>query len=141
MSGIFRFKNGAVAPVFTGALNYQLDTHLMGQISYKTSIGLTSAMTTSLIYEKDNLNLSASLQLSVKNTYISLSASHKFMDNDIKLKTSVQYGYIGATVSYGIEKQLTKFSRIDASIIVNSMSGVLLNLGFNNLFNINYLTI
>ena len=59
-----------------------------------------------------------------------IGASHRFNDNDIKLKTAIQYGYVGATLSYGIEKQITKYSRIDASIIVNSMSGVLLNLGY-----------
>lgn len=87
-------------------------------------------MITSLNYEKDNLNLNASVQLSLKNSYISVGASHKFNENDIKLKAGLQYGYIGATLSYGIEKQITKYSRVDASIIINTMSGVLLNLGY-----------
>jgi hypothetical protein len=69
--GQFRYKNGAIAPIFIGGVNYQLDTHLVGSMQYKTSIGFSSSMTTSLVYEKDDLNLNASLQLSVKNTYLS----------------------------------------------------------------------
>lgn len=67
-------------------------------------------------------------QMSVKNTFLAFNISRKFMDDSFKLKSSAQYGFMGLTFTYGIEKQITKFSKIDASMIVNSMAGVVLNL-------------
>jgi hypothetical protein len=129
LNGLFKYKNGAVAPVFKGTINYSLDDNLVGQLQYKTSLGLiASSMSTALSYEKENLNVNIRFQLSIKNTFLSLNLSRAFKNNDIKLKSSVQYGFLGATLSYGVEKQVTKFSRVDASMIVNSLTGVTLNL-------------
>lgn len=129
LNAVFRYKNGSIAPVFINTLNYQLDTNIVGQLQYKTSMSLTgSFMSTALIYERENLNMNVRFQLSVKNTFLSLNLSRKFMDNDLKVKSSAQYGFMGMTFSYGIEKQITKFTRIDTSIIINSLAGVVLNL-------------
>ena len=87
-------------------------------------------MSTGLIYEKDNLSINTRLELAAKNSFVSFSIGRAFMNNDIKLKSSIQYGYFGATLSYGIEKQVTKFSRVNTSIMINSMAGVILNLEF-----------
>jgi hypothetical protein len=126
---VFRFKNGSLNPVLLNTLNYQLDDHVVGQLQFKTDSGLVNtAMSTAIIYEKDDLNLNCKLQLSPKNSYASLSIARSFLSNDIKLKSSVQYGLMGATLTYGVEKQVTKFSRVDASIMVNSLAGVVLSL-------------
>jgi DnaJ family protein C protein 11 len=123
------YKNGAFAPIFLNTLNYQLDKNLVGQLKYRTGVGfVNTAMSTGLVYDKDGLNLNATVQLSVKNSFVSFSIGRMFNNDDIRLKSSIQYGYFGATFSYGIEKQVTKFSRVDASIMVNSMAGVILNL-------------
>ncbi len=131
LNGYLKYKNGAVAPVFRSTINYSLDDHLVGQLQYKTSLGvIASSMSTALVYEKENLNVNIRFQLSIKNTYLSLNSSRSFKNNDIKLKSGVQYGFLGATLSYGIEKQVTKFSRVDASMIVNSLTGVTLNIEY-----------
>lgn len=85
-------------------------------------------MGTSLVYDKDHLNLNVRLELSLKNTHAAVHLSKGYFDNSLRVKTFVQYGYLGATLSYGIEKQLNKFTRIDSSIIVNTSAGVVLNL-------------
>lgn len=85
-------------------------------------------MSTALIYEKDQLQANLRFQLSVKNTFISVAVNRKFMDDKLKLKSSLQFGYLGATFTYGVEKQVTQFTRLDASMIINSVAGVVLNL-------------
>jgi DnaJ family protein C protein 11 len=85
-------------------------------------------MATGLLYETDTLSVNGRFQLGVKSSFVSLTVARKFNDNDIKIKSSIQYGYFGATLSYGVEKQITKFSRVDVSIMINSMAGVVLNL-------------
>jgi hypothetical protein len=123
------FKKRAVAPVFTGALNYQLDTNLIGQLRYKTTMNLIkSSLSTALIYERENFNINIRFQMSIKNTFVSLAMSKKFTSNNIKLNSSIKYGYMGATLTYGVEKQVTQFSKVNAKMIINSFTGVLLNL-------------
>jgi hypothetical protein len=92
------------------------------------SLSANSKMSTGLIYEKDELHANMLLQLSVKNTFVRVSVNRKFMDDKLKLKSSLQYGYLGTTFMYGIEKQVTQLTRLDASMIINSVAGVVLNL-------------
>jgi len=128
VDALFRYKNGSLSPIVKGTLNYQLGTNWVGQLQYKTNFDVNSSMSTALIYEKDQLQANMRLQLSVKNTFISVAVNHKFMDNKLKLKSSLQYGYLGTTFMYGVEKQVTQFTRLDASMIINSVAGVVLNL-------------
>lgn len=124
-----RYKNGQVAPIFLTTLNYQLDTHLIGQMTFKTGVKLaSSALSTAIIYQKENFSASVQVQLSLKNSFVSLGASRAFLDNNMKLKASTQIGYLGLVFSYGIEKQLTKFTHIDASMVISTLQGVVLNL-------------
>ena len=80
------------------------------------------------IYNKNSFDFILRLQLSLKNTFIGININREFKELDFKLNTYFQVGYLGATFTYGIEKQITKFSRLNASIMVNSMAGVILNL-------------
>jgi hypothetical protein len=139
LNGLFKIKNGNVAPIFKGTANYQLDDHLVGQLEYKASFGLiNSSMSTALSYEKENFNLNVRFQLSVKNTFINFNVSKSFRNNDLKVKTNIQYGYLGASLTYGIEKQVTQFSRVDASIVIHNISGVSLNIEY---FRFNFILI
>lgn len=129
INGILRYKNGSVAPIMVGTVNYQLDTHLIGQMQYKTGLNfINSHMSTALIYEKDNLSANIRFQLSVKNSFVAAQIARKITDWDLKLKSSAQYGYMGITFSYGIEKQITQFSKIDASMVINTLAGVALHI-------------
>jgi hypothetical protein len=110
-------------------LNYQLDTNLVGQLKYKTSLGLiSSSLSTALIYERENLSVNIRFQMSIKNTFISLAMNKKFANNNISLNSSLKYGYMGATLTYGIEKHVTQLSKVSANMIINSITGVFLNL-------------
>ena len=120
--------------MFTNSVNYQLDTNLVGQLKYKTNMGFSSSMSTSLVYQQESYRINLTLQLNVKNSFISCGFNKSLMNNSFKFKSAIQCGYTGTTFSYGIEKQLTEFSKVDASIIINSMTGVILNLEYRIIF-------
>ena len=123
----FFYKDGSLKPMLTDTIHYQLDTNLIGQFRYKTFLGYNSSMSTALIYNKNNLDLIVRCQLSLKNSFVGINLNREFKELDFKLNTYLQYGYLGTTFTYGIEKQITKFSKLNASIMVNSMAGVILN--------------
>jgi len=129
---IFHYKNGSLAPVFNNVLNYQFTDNLQGQIKYRTMIGFVkSSMTSMLIYQKDAYYMDLTLNLSLKNLFLSYNLSRSFLNDTLKLKGMIRHGYTGTIISYAIEKQVTKFSRVDACIMVNSVAGVFLNLQVN----------
>ena len=107
LEGEFFYKDGNLKTMLTNTINYQLDTHLVGQFRYKTFIGFNSSMSTALIYNKNNYDLIVRCQLSLKNSFIGINLNREFKELDFKLNTYVQYGYMGATVTYGIEKKIT----------------------------------
>ena len=119
-----------VAPFAIGTISYNLDPSLTGQIRYKTGTNfLNSSMQSSLIFNRANFSGALTLNLNVKNSYIMLSLARKFMEDTLKLSSSVQFGYLGAMFTYGIEKQVTQFSRVDATMIINDKLGIVLKLG------------
>ena len=137
MSCLTRVKNGAVTPVLIGTLNYQLETHLIGQLKYRTGVNFaSSSMTASLVYEKESVRANAHVMLSLKNTLVGVDVSRSFRDNDVRLKAAAQYGFLGLVVSYGVEKRLTQFSRIDATMIVSTLEGVVLHLEYVERFSL-----
>lgn len=87
-----------------------------------------SSMTSMLIYQKDAYYMDLTLNLSLKNLFLSYNLSRSFLNDTLKLKGMIRHGYTGTIISYAIEKQVTKFSRVDACIMVNSVAGVFLNL-------------
>ena len=124
----FKYVGDSVVPSLNSLVRYQLDKNLVGQLEFKFDVGLQSSLATSLIYTNYGVDLSLRLRLSLRNTFASININKEFSDYDLKLKTYFKYGFFGATFSYGIEKQLTKYSRIDASMMLNSLTGVILNI-------------
>lgn len=126
---MFHYKNGSLAPIFNNVLNYQFTDHIQGQIKYRTTIGFVkSSMTSMLMYHKDSYYMDLTLNLSIKNLFLSYNLSKSFLNDSLKLKAMIRHGYTGTMISYAVEKQVTKFSRVDASIMINSAAGVFLNL-------------
>lgn len=128
----FRYRNGSLAPIFTNMLNYQFTDHIQGQIRYKTTIGfIASSMSSSIFYQDESYLAELMLNLNLKNTYLSGSLSRSFFENSLKVKVNLVHGYMGTTFSYAVEKQVTTHTRIETCMVLNSMSGVSLNLQIN----------
>lgn len=125
----FQYTRGRLAPIFLNTANYQFTENLQGQLSYKTDISfMLAAMSTSLFYFWDTYHAELKLNLSVRNTYLSLDLSKSFWEDTLKLKGRFKYGYTGTTFAYAVEKQITRHTRVDTHIIISNVSGVALNL-------------
>ncbi len=122
------YRGGAVAPIFLNTLNYQLSENIRAQIAFKCPLGFAmSSLATSLMYGRDSYYAEMKLNLSVRNTYLSLHLSKSFWEDSIKFKTQITHGYLGTTFSYAIEKQITRHTRVDSCIVLSSSAGVVLN--------------
>ena len=130
IEGLLHHKNGVISPFVIGSISYNLNANLTGHLKYRTGVNLLkSSMNSSLFYNNGTFTGSLSVNLNIRNTYLMLSMSRKFMENKLKIHSSIRYGYLGAVFTYSIEKQVTSFSRVDATIILNNTAGVVLKLG------------
>lgn len=127
------YRKGEIAPVFLNSLNYQLSENLRAQMAYKTPFGNfhLSSLATSLMYGRESYYAELKLNLSVRNTFLSISLTKSFWDDSLKFKTMLMHGYLGTTFSYAIEKQITRHTRVDSCIVLSSSAGVVLNFEVN----------
>ncbi len=132
---MFSFQNGGLVPTFLPTISYNLTKNINGHIIYKT--GAKSRMKTIVEYNlENNIQLVAACQLSVTNTFISFEVNKKFINNDISLRSSIKYGYLGFIFNYGITKKITEFSHLNASILLGDKIGVCLNIRFKYSFHV-----
>jgi hypothetical protein len=126
LSGMFTLTRDSFSTSFVPKVSYKLSKNVVGQLSYKT--GINSRMKTAIEYDDKNYHVAVACQLSPENTYIMCEFNKNFMNNDIVLRTSVKYGYLGFLFNYGIAKKISEFSHLGASILVGNKIGVLLSI-------------
>ena len=143
---MFKPLNGMWAPKIVNTVSYPLSNNWFGSLSYSTNTEFTRTfMKASLVYatappSDDNANttsLSARLAagLTVALT-VKLSARASFAEANVsktlhdrtRVYCFARYGVLGATLSYGVEKPLDTTTRLDASLIINSLSGIHIHL-------------
>lgn len=122
MSGMLQMTPVGLRPGLHFSLMRQLDKNLHGTISWKG--GAQSSMATTVVYESERNHASASVQLGLPTSYVSLSLVHKIPDHDLRLKASAKHGTLISSFSYGIEKQVTANSGLDFSVSVSWPGGV-----------------
>lgn len=132
LHGLFKYRNGSLTPVLMASVNYQLDANLVGKLEFKNEISdrenAYSSMATTLVYEKNDYHVSLRFQLSPSNPFVALMMEKSFAAYEFRLKSHINLGYMGLSLTYGVEKQVTKFSKVTASIVLNSQAGVFLNI-------------
>ena len=132
LKGIFRYKYGSLTPILVASLDYQLDSNLIGRLEFKNEISdrenAFSSMCSSLIYQSNDYFVSLRFQLSPQNPFADLMMEKHFSSYDFRLKSSVNLSYMGLTLSYGVEKQVSKLSKVTTSIALSSQMGVFLNI-------------
>lgn len=127
MQGTFHITPLGIAPGVQVVLGQQLDKHTAGYLTWKG--GSVPSMTSTVVWDSSNGHFAGSLQLGLKNSFISLSYVHKFEDS--KLKGSLKLGTFGAAAEYGCEKKISQHSVLGASVSVGVPSGVMLKIKLN----------
>ena len=129
---MFTFDRNGISSNYSPKVTYQLSKNITGQLIYVA--GIKSRLKTIIEYGNDDIRLTGACQLSVRNTYISCKVTRKFTMIDAYLHTSVKYGYLGFLFDYGINKKISEFSNVTASMIIGNTIGVCLNIRFENIF-------
>ncbi|KAK7481415.1 hypothetical protein BaRGS_00027371 [Batillaria attramentaria] len=111
-----------IRPALSAMLAYQFDREVQGRITYNA--GFPSCVNTALIYSNQNHHAVLSLQVGVTNSFVSLSYTRKFQEQEAKLKGAVRVGVTGGMLEYGFEKKITQFSNLGASMVIGIPSGV-----------------
>ncbi|EDW72317.1 uncharacterized protein Dwil_GK20781 [Drosophila willistoni] len=118
------FREHAVIPALFSTLAVQLDKHTMGSLTLNA--GPQSSMTTQIDHSNDQYSLSSSFVIGTPHIYFSLAYTRKMMENELKLKLAAKVGTFGFMGEYGVEKKVSKYSSVVATVSVGVPSGVIL---------------
>lgn len=120
------FANGGFRPGLSTILTFQLDRNLQGRLIFNG--GLSSSMTTMLIYDNQLYNFTASFQLGIPLSFIKTSLSRSFTSHNAKVRVAAKFGTTGLYFEYGVEKKITQFSWLGATMVLGVPYGVMLRI-------------
>ncbi|XP_033154567.1 dnaJ homolog subfamily C member 11 [Drosophila mauritiana] len=118
------FRDQGVIPALFSTLAVQLDKHTMGSLTLNA--GPQSSMSTQIDHSKETYSLSSSLVIGTPHIYFGLSYTRKMMENELKLKLAAKVGTFGFMGEYGVEKKVSKYSSVTATVSIGVPSGVIL---------------
>jgi DnaJ homolog subfamily C member 11 len=123
------FRQNALVPSLVGSLAVQLDKHTVGYLTYSAA-GMSSSLATVIERntEKNYVNLTFSLGL--PHSFIGCNYIRRMIDYEAKLKLSGRVGTFGFLTEYGVEKKISKYSSVHASVMLGVPNGVALKIRF-----------
>lgn len=123
------FRQNGIVPALVGTFAVQLDKHTVGYLTY-TAAGVSSSLSTIIERntEKNYVNLTFSLGL--PHSYMSCNYIRRLTEQEMKLKLSGKVGTFGFMAEYGVEKKVSKYSSLHASVMFGVPSGVALKIRF-----------
>jgi DnaJ family protein C protein 11 len=122
-------RNNALVPSLVGSLAIQLDKHTVGYLTY-TAAGVSTSLSTVIERnnEKNYVNLTFSLGL--PHSFVGCNYIRRITEHEMKLKLSGRVGTFGYMTEYGVEKKVSKYSSVHASVQLGVPSGVALKIRF-----------
>ncbi|XP_059141903.1 dnaJ homolog subfamily C member 11-like [Physella acuta] len=105
---------------------YQFDRNLQGRLTYNLS--RPSSLTTNISYSNEQHNVSTTIQLGIRNSYLSIAYGRTFLEQDAKIRGAVRVGTLGSMVECSVEKKISDFSHIGGTLLVGLPHGVHLKL-------------
>ncbi|KAK3594962.1 hypothetical protein CHS0354_019884 [Potamilus streckersoni] len=107
----------------------QLDQNLQGRITW--NVLLPSFLATSVIYDTQKHHALFSIQLGILSSFVIGSYTRKFQEIEGKARVAIKAGTFGIIFEYGVEKRITKFSTLGATVILGIPTGVMLKIKLN----------
>lgn len=123
------FRQNGIVPALVGTFAVQLDKHTVGYLTY-TAAGVQSSLSTILERntEKNYVNLTFSLGL--PHSFVSCNYIRRLAEQEMKLKLAGKVGTFGFMAEYGVEKKVSKYSSLHASVMFGIPNGVTLKVRF-----------
>ncbi|XP_064543623.1 dnaJ homolog subfamily C member 11 [Drosophila montana] len=120
------FQENGVIPAVFSTLAVQLDKHTVGSLTLNA--GPQSSMSTQIDHSNDQHAISTSFVIGTPHVYFGVSYTRKMLENELKLKLATKVGTFGFVGEYGVEKKVSKYSSVIATVSVGVPSGVILKL-------------
>ncbi|KAH8413639.1 hypothetical protein KR222_002394 [Zaprionus bogoriensis] len=120
------FQENGVIPAVFSTLAVQLDKHTIGSLTLNA--GPQSSMSTQIDHSNDLHSISTSFVIGTPHVYFGVSYTRKMLDNELKLKLATKIGTFGFFGEYGVEKKISKYSSVIATVSIGVPSGVILKL-------------
>lgn len=122
-------RQNAIVPSLVGSLAIQLDKHTVGYLTY-TAAGVSTSLSTVIERnnEKNYVNLTFSLGL--PHSFVACNYIRRITQHEMKVKLSGKIGTFGYMTEYGVEKKVSKYSSVHASVQLGVPSGVALKIRF-----------
>lgn len=123
------FRQNGIVPALVGTFAIQLDKHTVGYLTYSAA-GLNSSLSTIIERnsEKNYVNLTFSLGL--PHSFVACNYIRRLVEHEMKLKLAGKVGTFGFMVEYGVEKKVSKYSSLHASVMFGVPNGVALKVRF-----------
>lgn len=125
----FNMRQNTIVPSFVTSLAVQLDRHTIGYLTYSIA-GLSTSLSTVIERnsEKNYVNLTFSLGL--PHSFIGCNYIRRMAEYEAKVKLSGRVGTFGFLTEYGLEKKISKYSSVHASVMLGVPNGVALKIRF-----------
>lgn len=122
-------RQNAMVPSLVGSLAIQLDKHTVGYLTY-TAAGMSSSLATVIERNNEKNYVNMTFSLGLPHSFISCNYIRRFIEHETKMKLSGKVGTFGFMAEYGIEKKVSKYSSLHASVQLGVPSGVVLKIRF-----------
>jgi DnaJ family protein C protein 11 len=132
-------RQNGVVPSLVGSLAIQLDKHTVGYLTYSVA-GLQTSLATVIERNNEKNYVNLTFLLGLPHSYISCNYIRRLIEYETKLKLSGRVGTFGYMAEYGIEKRVSKYSSVHASVMFGVPNGVTLKIRFmrsNQSYNFN----
>ncbi|CAL1531044.1 unnamed protein product [Lymnaea stagnalis] len=124
--GRAEFTQYGYRPSAAFMLAYQFDRNLQGRLTY--NLARPSSITTNIIYSNEQNNLSSTLQLGVRNSFLSIAYTRTQLEQNAKYRGAFRFGTLGGMLEIAMEKKISDFSHIGGTLLVGLPHGVHLKL-------------
>lgn len=125
----FSMRQNTIVPTLVGSLAVQLDRHTVGYLTY-TVAGLSTSLSTVLERNSEKNYVNFNISVGLPHSFIGCNYIRRMADYEAKVKLSGRVGTFGFLTEYGLEKKVSKYSSVHASVMLGVPSGVALKIRF-----------
>ncbi|ESO92056.1 hypothetical protein LOTGIDRAFT_217203 [Lottia gigantea] len=122
IAGGLQQVRGGFKPTLVSLLAYQFDKNLQGRITWNALA--PSSVATTISYSSEKNHALFTVHIGIKNSFLSASYTRKLLEDEGRIRGAFRIGTYGYVIEYGVEKKITKFSFLKATMVVGLPVGV-----------------
>ncbi|CRK99043.1 CLUMA_CG011955, isoform A [Clunio marinus] len=123
------FRPNGIVPALVGTFAVQLDKHTVGYLTYSAA-GMQSSLSTIIERNTERNYVNLTFSLGLPHSFISCNYIRRLIEQEMKLKLAGKVGTFGFMAEYGVEKKVSKYSSLHASVTFGVPTGVALKIRF-----------